>query len=246
MKSRRDLFCASHASTAICSSMDQRRIVRPRSRPPAPPCSSHLPFHPTSFRKTASSPKDPSPAPNNNATSNSPGHSSRYLLNDSTFLHQILSDSNNTQALVPYRPFQTTKAQHTSGDNLAAVIPSSSSLPPPPPKLPPVVCNPSSLTLDSNVKTSSSSTPTHRNHQVVELRVAIHCKGCEGKVRKHLSKMEGVSSFSIDLDSKKVTVIGNVTPLGVLANISKVKNAQFWPSPATSSPSSPKVNLPIR
>nr|GMD29376.1 protein SODIUM POTASSIUM ROOT DEFECTIVE 2-like [Ipomoea batatas] len=236
MKSRRELFCASHASTAICSSMDGRRIVRPRSRPPARPCSSHLPFHPTSFRKT---PKDPSPA-----TSNSPGRSSRHLLTDSTFLDQILSDSNNIQALVPYQPFETAKVQHTSGDNLA-VIPS---LPPPPspPKLPPVVCNPSSSTLDSNVKTSSSSTPTHRNHQVVELRVAIHCKGCEGKVRKHLSKMEGVTSFSIDLDSKKVTVIGNVTPLGVLANISKVKNAQFWPSPATSSPSSPRVTLPIR
>lgn len=23
------------------------------------------------------------------------------------------------------------------------------------------------------------------------LRVSLHCKGCEGKVRKHISKMEG-------------------------------------------------------
>lgn len=40
----------------------------------------------------------------------------------------------------------------------------------------------------------------------------------------------GVTSFNIDFPAKKVTVIGNVTPLGVLASISKVKNAQLWPS----------------
>lgn len=27
--------------------------------------------------------------------------------------------------------------------------------------------------------------------QTVELRVSIHCKGCEGKLRKHISRMEG-------------------------------------------------------
>lgn len=27
--------------------------------------------------------------------------------------------------------------------------------------------------------------------QVVVLRVSLHCKGCEGKVRKHISRMEG-------------------------------------------------------
>ena len=27
--------------------------------------------------------------------------------------------------------------------------------------------------------------------QVVVLRVSLHCKGCAGKVKKHLSKMEG-------------------------------------------------------
>ncbi|KAK1428760.1 hypothetical protein QVD17_17600 [Tagetes erecta] len=75
-------------------------------------------------------------------------------------------------------------------------------------------------------------------NQVVELRVSIHCKGCEGKVRKHLSRMEGVKSFQIDLESKKVTVVGDVTPLSVLSSISKVKNAQLWPSSSSSSSSS--------
>ncbi|KAL6011218.1 hypothetical protein ACLOJK_001663 [Asimina triloba] len=89
---------------------------------------------------------------------------------------------------------------------------------------------------DSAAALKSSSTRSH--DQVVVLRVSLHCKGCEGKVRKHISKMEGVRSFSIDFPSKKVTVKGDVTPLGVLASISKVKNAQFWPSSAPSTSSS--------
>ncbi|KAL9258870.1 SODIUM POTASSIUM ROOT DEFECTIVE 3-like protein [Drosera capensis] len=65
------------------------------------------------------------------------------------------------------------------------------------------------------------------SHQVVVLRVSLHCRGCEGKVRKHISRMQGVASFDIDFAEKKVTVIGDVTPLGVLSSISKVKNAQL-------------------
>lgn len=91
---------------------------------------------------------------------------------------------------------------------------------------------------------------------MVVLRVSLHCKGCAGKVKKHISKMEGelslilslsltsssvsiintykhasnpgVTSFDIDIATKKVTVVGDVTPLGVLNSISKVKSAQFW------------------
>ncbi|KAJ1268363.1 hypothetical protein BS78_07G129100 [Paspalum vaginatum] len=63
--------------------------------------------------------------------------------------------------------------------------------------------------------------------QVVVMKVAIHCQGCAGKVRKHISKMEGVTSFSIDLETKKVTVMGHVSPAGVLESISKVKKAEL-------------------
>ncbi|KAF8105054.1 hypothetical protein N665_0163s0026 [Sinapis alba] len=86
--------------------------------------------------------------------------------------------------------------------------------PPPPPPPPP------------------SPPPTEKNSssdQVVVLRVSLHCKGCAGKVKKHLSKLKGVTSFNIDFAAKKVTVTGDVTPLTVLASISKVKNAQVWP-----------------
>ncbi|CAH8379489.1 unnamed protein product [Eruca vesicaria subsp. sativa] len=77
-----------------------------------------------------------------------------------------------------------------------------------------------------------SPPPTEKNSssdQVVVLRVSLHCKGCAGKVKKHLSKLKGVTSFNIDFAAKKVTVTGDVTPLTVLASISKVKNAQVWP-----------------
>ncbi|GMI78739.1 hypothetical protein HRI_001543200 [Hibiscus trionum] len=65
--------------------------------------------------------------------------------------------------------------------------------------------------------------------QVVVMRVALHCQGCAGRVKKHLSRMEGVTSFSIELESKKVTVMGHISPVGVLESISKVKRAEFWP-----------------
>ncbi|KAF8014029.1 hypothetical protein BT93_I1790 [Corymbia citriodora subsp. variegata] len=65
--------------------------------------------------------------------------------------------------------------------------------------------------------------------QVVVMRVSLHCQGCAGKVKKHLSKMEGVTSFSIDLETKRVTVRGHISPVGVLESISKVKRAEFWP-----------------
>ncbi|KAF0911006.1 hypothetical protein E2562_005394 [Oryza meyeriana var. granulata] len=72
---------------------------------------------------------------------------------------------------------------------------------------------------------------TLTQEQVVVLKVSLHCKACAGKVKKHLSKMEGVTSFNIDFAAKKVTVVGDVTPLGVLNSVSKVKNAQFWAAP---------------
>ncbi|KAF8091782.1 hypothetical protein N665_0436s0044 [Sinapis alba] len=74
------------------------------------------------------------------------------------------------------------------------------------------------------------------DHQVVVLRLSLHCqcRGCEGKVKKHLSRMQGVTSFNIDFASKKVTVTGDITPLQVLGCLSKVKNAQFWTPPPSS------------
>ncbi|KAL5857247.1 hypothetical protein ACOSQ3_004705 [Xanthoceras sorbifolium] len=77
-------------------------------------------------------------------------------------------------------------------------------------------------------KQSLTLASSDHHFQVVVMRVSLHCQGCAGKVKKHISKMEGVTSFSIDLETKRVTVMGYVSPIGVLESISKVKKAEFW------------------
>jgi hypothetical protein len=43
----------------------------------------------------------------------------------------------------------------------------------------------------------------------------------------------GVTSFDVDLEKKKVVVIGDVTPYEVLASVSKVmKFAELWVAPS--------------
>lgn len=49
-------------------------------------------------------------------------------------------------------------------------------------------------------------------------------------MRARFNFVPGVTSYSIDLESKKVTVVGHVSPDGVLESISKVKRAEFWPN----------------
>ncbi|EOA28993.1 hypothetical protein CARUB_v10025244mg [Capsella rubella] len=91
---------------------------------------------------------------------------------------------------------------------------------------------------DKTLTEKKATTCGGGSDQVVVLKVSLHCRGCEGKVRKHLSRMQGVTSFNIDFAAKKVTVTGDITPLEILDSISKVKNAQFW-----TTPSIPKTNV---
>ncbi|GKB87797.1 sodium potassium root defective 2-like protein [Tanacetum coccineum] len=88
-------------------------------------------------------------------------------------------------------------------------------------------------------RSSSSLSSTSSQQQEVVLRVSLHCKGCVKKMRKHISKMEGVTSFNIDFLAKKVTVVGNITPLAVLTSVSKVKNAKLLTPTTISSPHVP-------
>lgn len=261
-----DLFCASPASTAICTSLDHRAIVRPLDRhrlgggvtPRAtrpynnPPCSSQLPFDPSRpFRKPAASAKQPdlirrkSSADAEDVSRISPPGSARYLLSDKPFF-DIIQD--------PERGLVSSEAytvRERYGDQIKRLnldrfqggfrsLSSNSAHESP-------VFNGQSQKYSASAAKLRDHLSTHKSakhHQVVELRVSIHCKGCEGKLRKHISRMEGVTSFSIDLETKKVIVIGEVTPVGVLSSISKVKNAQFWPSPtSSSSTSSPRVSF---
>ncbi|XP_058113905.1 heavy metal-associated isoprenylated plant protein 9-like [Magnolia sinica] len=70
----------------------------------------------------------------------------------------------------------------------------------------------------------------HLKPKMVVLRVSMHCSGCAKKVEKHISKMEGVTSFEVDLESKKVVVKGDIVPFEVLESVSKVKTAELWTS----------------
>ncbi|KAL8149784.1 protein SODIUM POTASSIUM ROOT DEFECTIVE 1-like [Apium graveolens] len=112
-------------------------------------------------------------------------------------------------------------------------------LPPPSPLLLPADSKPK-----LNDTPSAAPPPTRSSQQVVVvLRVSLHCRGCEKKMRKHLSRMEGVTSFDIDFAAKKLTVVGDVTPLAVLASVSKVKNAQLLTLPLSSSTPSATASL---
>lgn len=95
---------------------------------------------------------------------------------------------------------------------------------------------------DSKALQNDDQSKSRSPDQVVVLRVSLHCRGCERKMRKHISRMEGVSSFNIDFAAKKVTVVGNVTPLEVLASISKVKNAQLWTPAAAAATALPSFS----
>ncbi|CAO2841476.1 unnamed protein product [Amaranthus hypochondriacus] len=64
--------------------------------------------------------------------------------------------------------------------------------------------------------------------KTVVLKVSMHCNGCAKRVEKHISKIDGVMSYKVDLESKMVVVIGDILPFEVLESVSKVKNAQLW------------------
>ncbi|XP_038993037.1 protein SODIUM POTASSIUM ROOT DEFECTIVE 3-like [Hibiscus syriacus] len=164
-----DIFCASQASTAICSSVvdhrsmvrhGHRRIDRQSSKPYAPCNSSQLPIIPRPYheksRKNSVKPSD---------VKSSPG-SSTCLLSDRPFIDWLPESDRVSPSIHPSQPAKP-KLHESSNNNSSPAL------------------------------KSSSSARSH--NQVVVLWVSIHCKGCEGKLRKHISKMEGVTSFSIDL-----------------------------------------------
>ncbi|ERN12216.1 hypothetical protein AMTR_s00034p00190630 [Amborella trichopoda] len=221
------IFCASPASTAICTSLDHRTLVRHnqqasllkdaprRNKALEPPNSSSssrgFHHHRTKAKQHSSSPSSSAtareirektpplqPPRKSREVLRSPPGSSRYLLNDSSSILDLIPDFEPVRALVP---FQGQQQQRPSTQIKKYEAP----------------------------RSSSDSQPD----QVVVLRVSLHCKGCEGKVRKHISRMEGVSSFSIDFANKKVTVIGDLSPQCVLQSVARVKNAQFWSSPSS-------------
>ncbi|KZV48789.1 heavy metal-associated isoprenylated plant protein 26, partial [Dorcoceras hygrometricum] len=69
---------------------------------------------------------------------------------------------------------------------------------------------------------------------IVELRVHMDCEGCEKRIRRAISKLDGkgVDSLEIDMDMQKVRVTGYVDKRRVLKLVRRTgRKAEFWPSP---------------
>ncbi|KAF5737142.1 putative chloroplast-targeted copper chaperone [Tripterygium wilfordii] len=141
--------------------------------------------------------------------------SSRYLLSETAFFDG-LSDFDPVLTMVPAEA-EAEPNKITSVSTEALSNPNEQ-----------ISSKPSSSQSDKSSPPSCSTS----SDQVVVLRVSLHCRGCEGKVRKHLSRMKGVTSFNIDYAAKKVTIIGDISPVTALASVSKVKSAQFWTASA--------------
>ncbi|XP_008783549.1 heavy metal-associated isoprenylated plant protein 45 [Phoenix dactylifera] len=76
-------------------------------------------------------------------------------------------------------------------------------------------------------RTSSSNALT-----IVELNVHMDCEGCEKRIRKAISKLDGVDTVDIDMDKQKVTVTGYVDQRKVLKAVRRTgRKAEFWPYP---------------
>ncbi|KAG4959445.1 hypothetical protein GLYMA_13G133600v4 [Glycine max] len=260
---RIDIFCASQASTAICLSMDQAscsssntillggRTIdrhnpiindsrRSTSKSLTAPCSSSQspinpkPYHELHKAKKNSSSKNATKGHDNQKKRSTAEKLTEHVTNTSKPIDDIVPRS----WLKPPADLITPPGSTRSLLSDTALLDGSSDYDPVL-ALTTMINNKTSQAVHQDEanpvsKLSSSSHPkSGSSDQVVVLRVSLHCKGCEGKVRKHLSRMQGVTSFNIDFASKKVTVVGDVTPLSVLASISKVKNAQLWPASAS-------------
>ncbi|CAD5188136.1 heavy metal-associated isoprenylated plant protein 23-like [Musa acuminata AAA Group] len=69
-----------------------------------------------------------------------------------------------------------------------------------------------------------------KQFQTVELKVRMDCDGCELKVKKALSSINGVQSVDVDRKQQKATVTGYVEPNQVLRKAKATGNkAELWP-----------------
>ena len=65
--------------------------------------------------------------------------------------------------------------------------------------------------------------------KTTELKVDMMCEGCVGAVKRILGKMEGVESFDVTLDTKKVIVTGSIEPSAVIEKLNKAgKATALW------------------
>ncbi|KAJ3706876.1 hypothetical protein LUZ61_010581 [Rhynchospora tenuis] len=67
---------------------------------------------------------------------------------------------------------------------------------------------------------------------IVELNVHMDCDGCQKRIRKAITKLDGVNDVEIDMDKQKVTVTGYVDQKKVLRAVRRTgRKAEYWPFP---------------
>ncbi|KAG0500119.1 hypothetical protein HPP92_000191 [Vanilla planifolia] len=83
--------------------------------------------------------------------------------------------------------------------------------------------------------------------QTIVLKVNIHCNGCKNKVKKLLQRIDGVYKVSIDSESQKVTVSGNVDPAFLIKRLVRSgKHAELFDQKSINQNNSWKPSLPIK
>lgn len=160
--------CVSPASAAICTSIDRRSIVRPTAGQ-----ISHI-----------RDPRRAMPIPALTSTSSLASSSRSHD-------HRTRKSLDSTPSELRSQRVSSRYLLHDDDDDTLAdaLFPTfDSDLPPPllsldsPPHLP--VASPVALSPRKQV-----------SPKTVHLRVSLHCKGCESKVRKHISRMAGETQF---------------------------------------------------
>ncbi|XP_075509242.1 protein SODIUM POTASSIUM ROOT DEFECTIVE 2-like [Primulina tabacum] len=245
-----DIFCTSQVSTAICLNMEQQQpwispspssslllgraldrhnpIIRDSRRIPKslPPCNiSQPPVSPRPIKNQVKkkNTKNP-PKENDDQAEISNGLTTKGTDEKVSNDHDGGNDNTKAAVLARKRWNCTRPGDFISPPGSTRYLLSDKAVPSADPE-PGSKQFPAEISKSEALKTED---PSSSPEQVVVLRVSLHCRGCEKKMRKHISRMEGVTSFDIDFLAKKVTVVGNITPLSVLSSISKVKNAQLW------------------
>ncbi|XWS66993.1 hypothetical protein CRYUN_Cryun05aG0248400 [Craigia yunnanensis] len=236
---RRDIFCASQASTAICLSMDQASsssssasaiqlggraidrhnpIIRDAKRftrtLPSNPCISQPPLiNPLPYHQLRKNVKRSSSKSNNDYTKkNSSAVSAKS--NDHKKKSSTKNSSLKPTDIVKRKSTSDIKDADTDRKSFAKAVdfvtpPGSSryllgdsaffdgisDYDPVWALVPAEAKKVQATKQDQSIvskPSSSSRSEKPSTDQVVVLRVSLHCKGCEGKVRKHLSRMEGL------------------------------------------------------
>ncbi|XP_002991703.2 heavy metal-associated isoprenylated plant protein 7 [Selaginella moellendorffii] len=65
--------------------------------------------------------------------------------------------------------------------------------------------------------------PDNPMPSIIELKVALHCPGCQRRVLAALCELRGVEKVDTDMEKQRVVVTGHVDPDSLLRKIAKTK-----------------------